>query len=240
MLRSIIWYVKFVVTLIGKTPALINSKRILKKYGQLACDKYMYEVTTKWAMARIKDSGAQITVYDQHRVPKDEPVLFVSNHQSDFDIAIFMAMIEKNTGFVAKIEMEKVPLLRSWMRGIHCVFMDRDNLKQSLQTIIEGINNLKAGYSMVVFPEGTRSKSRKMGLFKAGSFKLATKSKVPIVPVTIDGSYKIMEGNNYKITPAIVKVFVHEPIYVKGMPKEEEADLPEQVREIIKSGFKID
>lgn len=240
MLRSIIWYVKFVVTLIAKTPALIKSKKILREDGQEACDNYMYEVSRKWAMARIKDSGAQITIYDQYRIPKDDPVLFVSNHQSDFDIAIFIAMIEKNAGFVAKIEMEQIPLLRSWMRGIHCVFIDRNNLRQSLKTIIEGINNLKAGYSMIVFPEGTRSKSKRIGLFKAGSFKLATKSKVPIVPVTIDGSYKIMEGNHYKITPAVVKVFVHEPIYVKGMSKEEEAELPEQVRNIIKNGFKID
>ena len=80
---------------------------------------------------------------------------------------------------------------------------------------------------MVVFPEGTRSKGEQMGEFKAGSFKLATKAKVPIIPVTIDGSYKIMEGNKYRICPAKVNVYVHKPIETK---------LPELVQKIIQEG----
>ena len=72
-------------------------------------------------------------------------------------------------------------------------------MKQSAQTIIDGIKQLKAGINMVIFPEGTRSKGAPVGEFKAGSFKLATKSKAPIVPVTIDGTYKVMEGNKNKI-----------------------------------------
>ena len=89
---------------------------------------------------------------------------------------------------------------------------------------------------MVVFPEGTRSKGEQMGEFKAGSFKLATKAKVPIIPVTIDGSYKIMEGNKYRICPAKVNVYVHKPIETALIPKEQESKLPELVQKIIQEG----
>ncbi len=114
--------------------------------------------------------------------------------------------------------------------------MDRNDIKQSAKTILEGIRLLKSGHSMVVFPEGTRSKGEQMGEFKAGSFKLATKAKVPIIPVTIDGSYKIMEGNKYRICPAKVNVYVHKPIETALIPKEQESKLPELVQKIIQEG----
>ena len=91
---------------------------------------------------------------------------------------------------------------------------------------------------MVVFPEGTRSKCDEMGEFKAGSFKLATKSKVPIVPVTIDGSYKILEGSKYRICPAKVNVYIHEPIETENLSKQCESKLPEMVEKIIREGKK--
>ena len=237
MLHSFIWYIRFFATLIGYTPKLWKAKHILKTEGQAAHDAYAYRVTTAWAKARLKDSKANFSVMHAERIPKDRNVLFVSNHQSDFDIAVFMGLIEKPTGFVAKIEMQQVPCLSHWMRNIHCVFMDRKNLKQSMKVILEGISNLKAGYTMTIFPEGTRSKSNLMGEFKAGSFKLATKSGVPIVPVTMNGTYKIMEGNNYRIRPADVEIVIHEPIYLEGMSKEEQSALPERVQNIIASAL---
>ena len=237
MLHTIKWYVKFVFCLIWKSIDAKKADKVLKEDGQEAYDKFVYDVVSKWAMARLKDSGAEIIVHGKENIPKQSTVLFVSNHQSDFDIAIFLAMLpEKREGFVAKVELEKVPFLSSWMKRIHCIFLDRRDMKQSAKTILEGVKLLKKGYSMVVFPEGTRSKGEKMGSFKGGSFKLATKSKVPIVPVTIDGSYKIMEGNGYRIHPAKVHVYVHKPIETASIPKEQEGQLPELVEKIIREG----
>lgn len=237
MLRTIKWYFKFVFCLILKSIDAKKADKILKEKGEKAYDEYVYNVVSEWAMARVKDSGAHITVYGKENIPKDKTVLFVSNHQSDFDIAIFLAMLpEKREGFVAKVELEKIPFLSAWMKRIHCIFLDRKDMKQSAKTILEGIRLLKSGHSMVVFPEGTRSKGEQMGEFKAGSFKLATKSKVPIIPVTIDGSYKIMEGNSYRICPANVNVYVHKPIETAFIPKEQESKLPELVQKIIQEG----
>lgn len=234
MLKSILWYVKFVVCLVLKTPQLKKAEKILAEEGQEAFDHYCYPIVSAWAEARLRDSGAKVTVIGAEKLPRDRNVLFVSNHQSDFDIALFLARVPKEKGFVAKIEMERVPFLSDWMRNIHCVFMDRKDMKQSLSVILEGIKLLKAGYSLVVFPEGTRSKGPKPSEFKPGSLKLATKSKAPVVPVTIDGSYKIMEGNHYRICPAEVKMILHEPIFVEAMTKEELAGLPARVEKIIR------
>ncbi len=235
MFRSIYWYTKFAFSLIFSKSALKKAQNLKENGSEEEFDKFSYETTTKWAENRLKDCAGEIIVHNSERIPKDKNVLFVSNHQSNFDILIFMAKIKKDTGFVAKIELGKVPFLNQWMKNIHCIFMDRDDLKQSMQTILDGIALLKKGKSLVVFPEGTRSRGDKMGEFKAGSFKLALKSKVPIVPVSLNGSYKLMEGNKNRIRAAKVDVYIHEPIYTDKLSKEEISRLHETVRNIIAS-----
>ncbi|MBS4959593.1 MAG: 1-acyl-sn-glycerol-3-phosphate acyltransferase [Clostridiales bacterium] len=233
MIRSIFWYVNFIFSVVWHIPHLFHAKKILKRDGQAAFDQYTNRVTRAWAGRRVELSGAKITVIGEENIPKDRNVLFISNHQSDFDIALFMAKIPKPAGFMAKIELAKIPVIKSWMDNIHCVFMDRSDMKQSVKAIMNGISNLKNGYSMVIFPEGTRSKSDRMGEFKAGSFKLATKPQIPIVPVTLNGSYKVLEENHYRITPAEVIVTIHPLIETKGLTKEEQLTLPEKVKAMI-------
>ena len=113
--------------------------------------------------------------------------------------------------------------------------MDRGDIKQSAQIIIEGIKQLKNGINMVIFPEGTRSKTGELGEFKAGSFKLAIKSKRPLVPIMIDGTRNIMEANNYKIKAETVNLYIHKPIDTTELSKEDIAQLPEKVKAIINS-----
>ena len=193
MFRTIKWYFKFMFMLFITYPRQKKAERLLKNNKMKEFYNYSFYQTSNWAMNRIKDSGATINVYGKENIPEDRNVVFISNHQGDFDIAIFMALIPKEKGFVAKIELNKIPILRTWMKYLGCVFMDRKDLKQSLKTINEAIGFIKKGHSMVIFPEGTRSKGDNMGEFKAGSFKLATKTNAPIVAVTIDGSYKLKE-----------------------------------------------
>ena len=233
MFRTIKWYFKFMFMLYITYPKLRKAQNLFKNNELDKFYEYSFYQTSKWAMNRIKDSGANINVYGKENIPKDRNVIFISNHQGDFDIAIFMALIPKEKGFVAKIELNKIPILRTWMKYIGCVFIDRKDLKQSLKTIIEAICFIKKGHSMVILPEGTRSKSDTMGEFKAGSFKLATKTNVPIVPVTIDGSYKLKEKNNGFIKPDTVNVYIHKPIYLENMNNEEKENLPNTIKKII-------
>lgn len=235
MIRTIIWYFTFVLSLILTSPFLLRAKYLDKKGLIEKRDSYSHMVTSKWARIQLKVSGAKVNVHGLENIPKDIPVLFVSNHQSNFDINLFMSLIDKPKGYVSKIEMAKIPLISTWMKYIHCVFMDRSSLKKSAAAIIEGVNILKSGYSLVIFPEGTRSKGGSMGEFKAGSFKLATKANVPIIPVTINGSYKLMEANNNRIKPSEVDLYIHPMIETSNLTKEEEKQLHTTVENIIKS-----
>jgi 1-acyl-sn-glycerol-3-phosphate acyltransferase len=98
------------------------------------------------------------------------------------------------------------------MENMNCVFMDREDRRQSLQAIKDGIAKLQNGHSLVIFPEGTRSKGDKMGEFKSGSFHLALKSGVPIVPLRINGTYNILESNGNRIKPANISLEAFPPV----------------------------
>lgn len=187
-----------------------------------------------WAQRRIKQSGARIKVKGIENIPLDRTVLFVANHQSNFDIPAILGTLPTNKGFVAKKELGEVPVLGYWMRRIRCQFMDRSDIKQSMQVILDTIELLKKGYNMVIFPEGTRSKGKPVREFKAGSFKPAIKAKVPIIPITMDGTYRIIEGNpKNHVRPADVNITVHPLIETKDLTKEEIKELPQKVQKII-------
>lgn len=236
MLRTIIWFIWFWLSLLISIPFSIRVKYLIKKDRTKEAEALIQKCTSSWAKSLLKVAGVKIEVHGLENIPKDKNVLFIGNHQGNFDIPIYLSQIPMLIGFVSKIEIEKVPFVRTWMRYMHCIFMDRGNMRKSGEAIIKGIKNLKAGKNLVIFPEGTRSRGDKLGEFKAGSFKLATKSKCPIVPVTMNGSYKIMEhGNGPWIRPANVQFFIHPAIDVSTLSKEELDELPNKVVEIIAS-----
>jgi 1-acyl-sn-glycerol-3-phosphate acyltransferase len=237
MLRTIFWFVYFGIYLIAIQPSLLKVKK-LERIGKTAeHDLLTYETAKKWARSLLKIAGVTVSTTGNEKIPAGS-VLFVSNHQGNFDIPLLLGYVDKPKAFIAKIELLKFPLIRTWMTHMKCVFMDRSDVRQSLKVINQAADYLKKGYSMVIFPEGTRSKGENLGEFKAGSLKLALKAKVPIVPVTISGSYKIMELNGFIIKPAHVEISIHDPISTDELTKEQATELPEKIREIIEKGLR--
>lgn len=236
MLRTIVWFIFFGISILITTPGLLKVKSLDKKGLMKEKELYVRKMSKWWSSSLLKLAGVNVIVHGEENLPKDRTVLFIGNHQGNFDIPIFISAIDFHKGFVSKAEMGKMPGVSKWMEEMHCIFMDRSNIRKSGEAIINGIKTLKAGHSLVIFPEGTRSKGDKMSNFKAGSFKLATKSKVPIVPVTISGSYKIMEINKHSwIKPATVDLYIHPMVETAGLSKEEEILLPSKIQEIVES-----
>ncbi|WP_297635297.1 lysophospholipid acyltransferase family protein [uncultured Clostridium sp.] len=235
MIRTIFFYPCVVLTLILSFIASFRYRFTDAKPSDKKFNKSVYALSSTWAKLMMKLSGARVKVYGQEKLNDDETYLYVGNHQSNFDIPLLMSAIKGPKGFIAKKEMENIPILSFWMKKMHCVFMDRTNMRKSAEAIVKGIQILKAGQSMVIFPEGTRSKGGPVKEFKAGSFKLALKSKVKIVPVTVNGSYKLLDANGGKIVPSDVEVYLHDPIDVTLLSKEEIADLHNTVRNIVTS-----
>ena len=129
-------------------------------------------------------------------------------------------------------------MLSGWMKSMNCVFMDRDNPRESIRAIKDGTELLKEGYSLVLFPEGTRSKDGNLGEFKAGGLRLATKSKVDILPITINGTKDIMNKDSLIIRPAKVKVIVSPLIKVDEYDGDTK-ELTEVIHNIISQNLEI-
>lgn len=236
MIRTVFFYAIIILSIIVTSPALIVVKYYDLRKKQDKRDAFIHKFTYKWSKFIISVSGMTLNVYGQENVPTDEAVLFVGNHQSYFDIPLLLSGINKPKGFIAKLELGKWIGISTWMKLIRCVFMDRHNLRKSAEAIVQGINILKSGHSMVIFPEGTRAIGYDMLPFKAGSFKLALKPKVKIIPVTIDGSFKLLEETG-RLTPCTVNLYFHEAIDTSSLTKEEIEELPSKVQNIIKSKF---
>lgn len=178
--------------------------------------------------------GGKATVTGTENIPTDRAVLFVGNHRSMLDIVLAARLIPFPVGFISKIELEKIPLLRMQMRDINCLFLDRKDDRKALKTILKAIELIKGGQSMFIFPEGTRSKEEgKLLPFHAGSFKIATKAKAPIVPVTIVGTGDILEDHFPKLKRVPVAIEFGEPIETASLSREEQKELPDRVRDLI-------
>ena len=165
----------------------------------------------KWASGILRRTNSEIRMTIRGTLP-DGPVLFVSNHEGNFDIPVLIAHLPKPFGFMSKEEVRKLPVIRDWMEEMNCVFIDRSDRRSAVRSIREMAGKLRSGHSMLIFPEGTRSRGGIPGDFKTGFVRIATEGGVPIVPVAIHGTSEIMEQNNNRIRPAHVTVDVLEAV----------------------------
>lgn len=179
-------------------------------------------------------SGVDVTVIGEENIP-DEPVLFAGNHRSYFDIVLTYARCKRLTGYIAKKEMLRYPLLRNWMRALYCIFLDRNNVKEGLKSILQAIDYVKSGISICIFPEGTRNKGEELSMlpFKKGSLKIAEKSGCAIIPMSLNNTNSIFEAHIPKIKKAHVIIEYGKPIYPKTLDKDTRKHLEEYVQDII-------
>ncbi|HYK74337.1 MAG TPA: lysophospholipid acyltransferase family protein [Pseudoneobacillus sp.] len=234
MARLVICFLYLSGYLIYSLPQLRLMKKLDPKMDVAKRDQLVHRIPKQWSEVMMKLTGSTITVEGQDRIP-DGPVVLISNHEGDFDIPVLLGSIDKPFGFVSKIEVKKVPILANWMEVMNCVFLNRKDRQQALRSIREGVKLLKKGHSLVIFPEGTRSKGGPIKHFKSGSFRLAVDAKVPIVPISIIGTSNVFEKNNRLIKPAEIKVIIGQPVVSHIHSEKDIKELAAEVREIIVS-----
>ena len=183
----------------------------------------------------LRIAGVETTVIGLENVP-DEPVLFIGNHRSYFDILLTYSRCKRLTGYVAKKEMEKIPLLSTWMKYLYCLFLDRHDPKQGMKTILTAIDYIKRGISICIFPEGTRNSGEELSLlpFKEGSFKIAEKTGCAIVPISLNNTAEMFEAHFPKIKKTHVVIEYGAPVYPKDLDKETRKHLAPYFEQIIK------
>ncbi len=189
----------------------------------------------KWGLKVIGFiSGVKLEVNGLDNIPDGQAVLFVGNHISFFDIIVTYPLMKRPTGYIAKKEIKKVPFLSWWMYFVNCIFLDRKDPRQGLKSVLEASEKIKNGTSIFLFPEGTRSKDGKLAEFKDGGFKIATKSKAPIVPVGIQGTSDILENHFPIIKSGKVIVNFGKPVFTSEMSRAQQKSLPDLIKEQVK------
>ncbi|MDR1017865.1 MAG: 1-acyl-sn-glycerol-3-phosphate acyltransferase [Lachnospiraceae bacterium] len=179
-------------------------------------------------------SGVKLTVIGEENIP-DEPVLFIGNHRSFFDILISYPRVKRITSYIAKKEIGKAPILGIWMKRLHCQFLDRKDPRQGLQVILNAINDIKSGISVCIYPEGTRNKGEELSLlpFQKGSFKIGTKSKCAIIPMSVNNTANIFENHFPAIKSTHVILEYGKPIYIDELDSEDAKHIDKYVHNII-------
>lgn len=234
-MRTIIWFVYFWIYQLFALPKYFILKGKQKKGIDIT--DTVHKTSVHWARSLVKLTGSTIEVIGQENVPQTGSVVFVANHQSNFDIPLILGYVNRPKGFIAKAETLKLPIIGGWMTYMKCVFMDRSNPRAAVKAIKKGIEIVKNGHSIVIFPEGTRSLDGSLDEFKPGSFKLAMKSGAPIIPVTIKGSIDIMKKGSNKIKPAHVQLIISEAVSSQGYESTESYLLREKIYNIIKDNL---
>ena len=141
-------------------------------------------------------SGIRLRIIGKEHLPENEAVLYIGNHQSYFDIVLAYGLMPDLTGFIAKDALLRIPVLSSLMRYVNCLFLDRNDLRQGMQTILTAIDLVKEGISICIYPEGTRNHNPDELLeFHKGSFKIAQRTGCAIVPVTVVNTRNIFEAH---------------------------------------------
>ncbi|MGC9311909.1 MAG: lysophospholipid acyltransferase family protein [Sediminispirochaetaceae bacterium] len=220
MMYSLFFYFKFWLFMTITLPMIIPLWLLRLGGFRKLHDRYLLWGTGGWARFVMRTTPAEITVKGMDKLPSGGNLVFVANHQSAYDIPLIMAVIPRNIGFIAKKELKFLPIVSGWMRAMKCIFIDRSSPRRARSGIDRAIANLRNGHSMVVFPEGTRSRSNRMGEFHRGSLQIAYRAGSTIVPLTIKDSYRLREEHD-RITPGAVELTIHPPVETAGMTRQE-------------------
>lgn len=237
MLRSVIDIIFVVVYCIISIPILAVLS-IVRIFNERAATWAMLRIV-QWALKVVyKIAGARVTVIGRDNIPDDEPVLFVGNHQSFFDIIISYTQMKRRCGYVAKKSLEKIPILNWNMKFLYCLFLDRDDLRQGAETIFKAIDLMKnEKISIFIFPEGTRNKTgdeTNLAPFHRGSFKVAQRCHCKIIPVSFNNTEQIFEAHLPWCKPQHVIVEYGKPIPYDSLTRDQQRHIDTYFHDIVR------
>lgn len=185
----------------------------------------------RWARFLMFFSGVKVITSGFENFPKNQPAILVANHQGAADIPVLLAYLPVRFRFAIKKELFSIPFFGWYLKQAGFFSVDREVILSAYKTLETIVEILKTGESVLIFPEGTRSRDGSLGKFKRGSLMAALKSGAPIIPLALSGSYNVQPRGTWLIHPAQVKLTAGKPIYIKT--EEEYNTKVEEVREVI-------
>jgi 1-acyl-sn-glycerol-3-phosphate acyltransferase len=197
----------------------------------------IHRIARFWAKLILWVSRITVTVDGLSKLDPSRSYVYMSNHQSNFDIPVLLAYLTVQFRWLAKKELFRIPIFSRGMRAAGYISIDRSNRASAFKSLAEAAQKVKNGVSVMIFPEGTRSLDGKIRSFKKGGFFLAIDSGVPIVPIVLHGTWSIMPKNRWRIEPGHVHMDILEPIETSGYNRDSKDALIEKVRHVIRQRF---
>ena len=196
--------------------------------------KRVYRINQFWTWLILRLCGVRLNVRGIENLEFDKPYVFMVNHQSNIDIPVLIQSLARfQLRWIAKKELLWVPFFGWAMWATKHIAVDRSDPTDAIKSLERAKERLGAGVSIVIFPEGTRSRDGKLLRFKKGGFLLAVQSRAPIVPVAIKGSGKILPAGGWKLRSGVIEVFVDKPIETDNYRVGKLRVLSETVRQIV-------
>ena len=193
-----------------------------------------------WARVALALSSTPVELRGAEHLPEG-PCILMSNHQSNFDILSLIAALPGRIYWIAKKELFDIPVFGPSIRRGGYIPLDRSDGRKALQSMENAAAIIREGKSVVMFPEGTRSRDGRLLPFKRGGFMLAVRAGVPVIPVTINGSGKVNPGGQITLYPGSISLTLHPQVTIPDGMKKTEAEewLTEKVRSVISSGLEV-
>jgi 1-acyl-sn-glycerol-3-phosphate acyltransferase len=197
----------------------------------------VHRIGRVWGRSILAASGIRVCVAGIERIAADQPYIFMANHQSNLDIPVLLGHLPVQFRWLAKAELFRIPVFGRAMRGAGYISIDRADRQAAFESLRQAAEKIRRGFSILIFPEGTRSLDGSLKPFKKGGFVMAIGAGVPIVPVAVRGTYDIQPKNTLLIRPKDVTVDIGEPIATAEFTLDTKEALMEAVREAICRGL---
>jgi 1-acyl-sn-glycerol-3-phosphate acyltransferase len=197
----------------------------------------VHKIARFWGKSILVAGRIKVSVSGLSHIDLAGPYIYMPNHQSNFDIPVLLGHLAVQFRWLAKKELFKIPIFGAAMRKAGYISIDRYNRESAFKSLKTAAKKIKSGRSVLIFPEGTRSRDGKIRPFKKGGFVLAVDSGVPIVPVVIKGTHAIMTKDKFRVNPGHVRMVIHKPIDTSAYSRENKEVLMERVRRVICDGF---
>lgn len=219
-----------VLTIITTSVMIIFSSIFGNKFWGYYPPKWWARITCWLSLCRVNSSGHE-------NLDKNTSYVFIANHQGAFDIFLTYGFLNQNIKWVQKASLRKVPFAGKASEIAGHVFVDNTSIASRRDTIIKAKKEIVGGVSMMMFPEGSRSKDGKMQPFRRGAYRVAMDMGLPIVPITINGPFDVLRVKSMKLNPGKLELIIHKPIPTANLEQKDLRALMNQTKEIIYSGL---
>lgn len=220
----------FVLTIITTSIMIVFSSIFGNKFWGYYPPKWWARVTCWLSLCRVKTRGHE-------NLDKNTSYVFIANHQGAYDIFLTYGFLNQNIKWVQKASLRKVPFAGKASEIAGHVFVDNTSITSRRDIIIKAKKEIVGGVSMMMFPEGSRTKNGSLSPFRRGAYRIAMDMGLPIVPITINGPYDVLKVHSMKLTPGKLELIIHKPIPTAHLEQKDLRALMDKTKEIIHSGL---